>query len=224
MMFPDDGDRDGLWNLDFCSKFVWIIGQEHFATFNHRKLQVIKLVNWWNLRWKINVRFTTKKSTFFWDITPCSPVRVNWRFRGTCHLQVSKSKLSRKRNTEWSRQQVELCWFLAYPTPHPWRLREYFSPKCWLTSIRLHGNMFQRVQLSIATAMWTSDPTGLTIKFANFPLCSCCGSSGQKPQCVSKLCFWSVAVTFWVASLLSECVLVCHHKNVGAWIRAMNEH
>jgi hypothetical protein len=51
----------------------------------------------------------------------------------------------------------------------------------------------------------------MTIKFANSPLCACSGSSGQKPQyglrrwhvSVSQLCcFLSMAVSFWVASII----------------------
>jgi hypothetical protein len=38
------------------------------------------------------------KSTILWDITPCSPLRVNRRFGGTyhLHLQGQKNKLSKK--------------------------------------------------------------------------------------------------------------------------------
>jgi hypothetical protein len=28
------------------------------------------------------------KSTIFWDITPGSPLKVDWRFGGTCHLHL----------------------------------------------------------------------------------------------------------------------------------------
>jgi hypothetical protein len=39
------------------------------------------------------------KSTIFWDITPCSPLSVNWRFGGTyrLHLQGRRNKYSKKR-------------------------------------------------------------------------------------------------------------------------------
>jgi len=43
---------------------------------------------------------------------------------------------------------------------------------------------------------------------------------------ISQLCCcWSMAVSFseWHL-LLSACVLVCRRENVGAWIRAANEH
>ena len=36
-------------------------------------------------------------------------------------------------------------------------------------------------------------------------------------------CCWSMAVSFWVASITVCVVLVCRRENVGAWIRATNE-
>jgi hypothetical protein len=34
------------------------------------------------------------KSCIFWDITPCSPLKVNRRFGGTCRLVFRVGKLS----------------------------------------------------------------------------------------------------------------------------------
>jgi hypothetical protein len=36
------------------------------------------------------------KSSIFWDITSCSPLKANGRFGGTCHLQ-HKDRISRAR-------------------------------------------------------------------------------------------------------------------------------
>jgi hypothetical protein len=64
------------------------------------------------------------KSTIFWDITPCSPLSVNRRFRGTyrLHLQGQRNKFSKKpvskRVASW---------------------RRYVPPKRWLTLNRLQG-------------------------------------------------------------------------------------
>jgi hypothetical protein len=30
------------------------------------------------------------KSFIFRDMTPCSPLKLNWRFDGTCHLSIFK--------------------------------------------------------------------------------------------------------------------------------------
>ena len=55
---------------------------------------------------------------------------------------------------------------------------------------------------------------GRIIKFANSPPCACCDSTGQNLSMVwwlwhisvSQLCCWSIAVSFWVASII---VCVC---------------
>jgi hypothetical protein len=55
------------------------------------------------------------KSTIFWDITPCSPLKVNWRFRG---------RISRARNhhdiillnKEWNLLDEEGTVFVVYKT------------------------------------------------------------------------------------------------------------
>jgi hypothetical protein len=38
------------------------------------------------------------KSYIFWDITPCSSLKVNHRFRGTCRLQIHGRRISQERN------------------------------------------------------------------------------------------------------------------------------
>jgi hypothetical protein len=47
------------------------------------------------------------KSTIFWDITPCSPLRVNRRFGGTYCLRFQGGRISRERNQRESRWQAE---------------------------------------------------------------------------------------------------------------------
>jgi len=72
-----------------------------------------------------------------------------------------------------------------------------------------------------------------TIKFLNSPPCVCRGSTGQKPwyglmtltyqRFTAVFCYLWRSLSEWHL-LLSACVVVCRHENVGAWIRAMNEH
>jgi hypothetical protein len=38
------------------------------------------------------------KSSIFWDITPCSPLRVNEPFGGTCRLHLQNQRISQPRN------------------------------------------------------------------------------------------------------------------------------
>jgi hypothetical protein len=48
------------------------------------------------------------KSAVFWDITPCSPLKVNRRFGGTYRLHLHGRRISRVRNQRESRWHAEL--------------------------------------------------------------------------------------------------------------------
>jgi hypothetical protein len=39
-----------------------------------------------------------RKGSIFWDIAPCSPMKVNWRFGETCRLQLQAGRIIRARN------------------------------------------------------------------------------------------------------------------------------
>jgi hypothetical protein len=71
------------------------------------------------------------KSTIFWGITPCSPLKVNRRFGGTYRLHLQS------RRTRWKR----------------------YSPKRRMTFNGLHGVISQKIVFFITTAERTSDPT-----------------------------------------------------------------
>jgi hypothetical protein len=49
------------------------------------------------------------KSTVFWNITLCSPLKVNPRFRGTYRLHLQGIKISSARKEHEWRWQAELC-------------------------------------------------------------------------------------------------------------------
>jgi hypothetical protein len=75
------------------------------------------------------------KSTISWDITPCSPLRVNRRFRGTYRLP-------------W----ISAChllshWFLGWLILWPWRWRRYVPLKRRLTFNSLHSIISQTTVL-----------------------------------------------------------------------------
>jgi hypothetical protein len=42
----------------------------------------------------LNLSAVTQKNSVFWDITPCSPLKVNRRFGGTCHLHLQCQRIS----------------------------------------------------------------------------------------------------------------------------------
>jgi hypothetical protein len=49
------------------------------------------------------------KSSIFWDTPPCSPLEVNWCFRGTCNLHLQGPRTSQARIHNESRRQAVLC-------------------------------------------------------------------------------------------------------------------
>jgi hypothetical protein len=66
-------------------------------------------------------RFTTiafPKSciSIFWDVTPCSPLKVNWHFKRTCHVHLQGWRISQARNQheEGSKHSFMLVSCLAY--------------------------------------------------------------------------------------------------------------
>jgi hypothetical protein len=86
---------------------------------------------------------TVTKSTIFWDITPCSPLKVNRRFREThrFHLQGRISRARYQRESRWQ----ATC---SYET------LVVFSG--------LHGAISLKITLFITTGVKTSNPTVVT--------------------------------------------------------------
>jgi hypothetical protein len=56
------------------------------------------------------------KSSIFWDITPCSPLKVNRRFGGRCRLHLHSLRMSQAINQRESRWQAEPSprWLVLY--------------------------------------------------------------------------------------------------------------
>jgi hypothetical protein len=52
------------------------------------------------------------KSSIFWDITPCSLLKVIRRFGGTCHPNLKGRRINPARNKRESSWQAELAGFL----------------------------------------------------------------------------------------------------------------
>jgi hypothetical protein len=94
--------------------------------------------------------------TIFWDITPCSPLKVSRCFGETYRLHLHGRKISRVRNQRRKRWKAEVC-----------ILGLFFDPedggdlllKRHLTPTRLHGAISQRIVLFRTTAVRTSNPT-----------------------------------------------------------------
>jgi hypothetical protein len=81
------------------------------------------------------------KSTVFWDITPCSPLKVNRRFEETSSSGSNKP----------SKIPIVISpsrWYLARVF-RPWRWRWHVPPKRRLTLSRLHSSVPQKMALCI---------------------------------------------------------------------------
>jgi hypothetical protein len=95
--------------------------------------------------WMFLVASSLKKSSIFCNITPCSPLKVNWRFEGTCPPLSSAS----------STAVVVTCWCLAWLILWLRRWRWRFPPKRRLTFNGLHGVIPQKIRLFITATVRT---------------------------------------------------------------------
>jgi hypothetical protein len=88
------------------------------------------------------------KSTIFWDITPCSPLKINGRFGGTCHFHLQGLRISRARH-------------------------QYVAStlKCRLTFNGLHGAISQNIELFF-TRRHISEDGDLRSTFSSAHRCS----------------------------------------------------
>jgi hypothetical protein len=90
----------------------------------------------------INIKINTNlKICIFWDITPCSQLKVAWRALETC-LPSSRSKNKPSKKPAWSREQAELF--------YPEDAGHMFHPKRMLTFNGLHGVISQKPKLFVA--------------------------------------------------------------------------
>jgi hypothetical protein len=89
------------------------------------------------------------KCTIFWDITPCSPLKVNQRFEETYCLHLQGRRIS----------SLVSRWFHARLILRPWKWRLYVPPKRRLTSNGLHGGIYQKIVLFILTLSYFLRPS-----------------------------------------------------------------
>jgi hypothetical protein len=81
------------------------------------------------------------KSSIFWDITTCSPLKVNRRLGGTSRLHLQSRKISSSACNLFSR------WFLAWLILWTWRGRRHIPLKRRLTFNGLHGVISRNTEL-----------------------------------------------------------------------------
>jgi hypothetical protein len=98
------------------------------------RVQWRALSNMLNLVFEVLIA-VVMESSVFWDITPCSLLKVNWCFWGTYRLHLQGQSISQARNQN---QGASRTWLIF----RYWRWREHFSPKCRLNFNVLHGVIF----------------------------------------------------------------------------------
>jgi hypothetical protein len=50
------------------------------------------------------------KSSILWYVTPCSRLKINWRFGGTCRLHLQGRRITQVRNQKVASRAIWLCW------------------------------------------------------------------------------------------------------------------
>jgi hypothetical protein len=126
---------------------------------NIRKLMITGLPFW--IKWYRPIQFQfILRSTFFLDMTPCSPAEVPWRFGGTYFLHahgrwISQASSKQKESTKKRNGLALLAWLPL----RPWRWRHYIAPKRQWTSSWLHVISSKKTVLFIFVAVTTSRPT-----------------------------------------------------------------
>jgi hypothetical protein len=124
------------WGVSWVSSFTpeKFLGQNHDRLLPNTFQSITDQSPWHSTLqkhryWRRRKTDNKRMSTIFWDITPCSPLRVSRSFGGTCslHLQGQKGR--------------------------------YVPPKLWLTLNGLHDVISQKMVFFIITAVRTSNPT-----------------------------------------------------------------
>jgi hypothetical protein len=82
-----------------------------------------------------------------WDIAPCSPMKINRRFGGTCRLHRQGRRISQSVN----HRALLATWFLTWHILRPWKWRGHVSLKRRLT--------LTDYRAFVTTAMRTSNCT-----------------------------------------------------------------
>jgi hypothetical protein len=108
------------------------------------------------LKTSLNKQTNNTKSSVFWNIKLCSPVKINRRFGRTYRLHLQRRITSQASNQHKARKKQST--FLDYLTFRPWRLTRYSPPIHRLTFNRLHGVMHQKIESLTTTAVRTSNP------------------------------------------------------------------
>jgi hypothetical protein len=98
------------------------------------------------------------KSSIFWDINPCSPLKFSRHFIRTSCITLQCGRRSGARNhlgSRWQAKKAQPCfscnqvsrWFLSRVILELWRWRRHIPPKHLLTFNGLHEVISQKIEL-----------------------------------------------------------------------------
>jgi hypothetical protein len=88
------------------------------------------------------------ESSIFCDITPCNPLKVNRRFRGTCRLHLQYRRISQAKKKNQRERRWQGAGFLLWLILPSWRLRRHVPPKRPLNFNGLHCVISQKKALT----------------------------------------------------------------------------
>jgi hypothetical protein len=97
----------------FCYNYCWPVkvGQLRVSSWDHCTVNLGRVLRF------VLLTAVTVNSPVFGHMTPCTPMKVEWRFGGTCCQQ----------------KQLSFCYFHAWFTLPPWTRRRYVPTKRRLT-------------------------------------------------------------------------------------------
>jgi hypothetical protein len=87
--------------LKYCLHFVWHLYHRFYQHSSDKFIIILPALLHGCETWSITLReeqILKLKSATFWDITPCSPLKINRRFRGTYCLHLQGRRISQARN------------------------------------------------------------------------------------------------------------------------------
>jgi hypothetical protein len=86
------------------------------------------------------------ESSLFWDITPCSPLKVNWPFGETCRLHLQGRRISQARNQLESTWQAKLLrWRPHVPPKRQFNLHRCENLRFYKSSYRVGDWSFRNI-------------------------------------------------------------------------------
>jgi hypothetical protein len=115
------GDRTrDLW---ICSQKLWPLDHRGSVKQNLNCLVWFKMYSSCNVAWHYILTQTLfpLESSNFWDIKSCSPLKINWHFRGTCRFHLQGWRINKARAWSSALLPASHSAFLDWLILQPWR-------------------------------------------------------------------------------------------------------